>query len=131
MDSENQLLIYQTESGAIEVQLEQDTLWLTQAQMGDVFDTTPENVLKHLKNTYKPNELEESSTTKDFLVVRQGGKGQVKGKLKHYNLDAIISVGYRVNSRQGTQFRIWATGRLPDHLVQDRRDYREYGGGAV
>jgi len=118
MDSDKQFLIYEAENGAIEVQLEQDSVWLTQAQMGAIFDTTPENVLMHLKNIYKFNELDEFSTTKDFLVVRQEGKRQVKRKLKHYNLDAIISVGYRVNSRQGTQFRIWATSRLRDHLIQ-------------
>ncbi|WP_439134743.1 RhuM family protein [Pseudomaricurvus sp.] len=116
----NQIEIYQTEDGQteIEVKLEADTVWLTQRQMGEVFDTTPENVLMHLRNIYKDGELDEPATAKDFLVVRQEGKRQVRRNLKHYNLDAIISVGYRVNSKRGVQFRIWATQRLKEYLVQ-------------
>lgn len=112
--------IYQTADGQteIEVRLEADTVWLTQKQMSEVFDTTPENVLMHLRNIYKDGELAESATTKDFLVVRQEGKRQVRRNLKHYNLDAIISVGYRVNSKPGVQFRVWATQRLREHLIQ-------------
>lgn len=118
--NDNQMEIYQTADGQteIEVRLEAETVWLTQRQMGDVFDTTPENVLMHLRNIYKDGELPEEATTKDFLAVRQEGDRQVKRTLKHYNLDAIISVGYRVNSKQGVQFRIWATQRLKEHLVQ-------------
>ncbi|GAB6147318.1 hypothetical protein JCM12294_47650 [Desulfocicer niacini] len=86
--------------------------------MGEVFDTTPENVLMHLKNIYKTRELEPDSTAKNFLVVRTEGTRQVKRNLKHYNLDAVISVGYRVNSKRGVQFRIWATQRLREYLVQ-------------
>ncbi len=112
--------IYQTADGQteIEVRLEADTVWLTQKQMSEVFDTTPENVLMHLRNIYRDGELAESATTKDFLVVRQEGKRQVRRNLKHYNLDAIISVGYRVNSKPGVQFRVWATQRLREHLIQ-------------
>lgn len=112
--------IYQTADGQteIEVRLEADTVWLTQKQMSEVFDTTPENVLMHLRNIYRDGELAESATTKDFLVVRQEGKRQVRRNLKHYNLDAIISVGYRVNSKRGVQFRVWATQRLREHLIQ-------------
>ena len=112
--------IYQTEDGeaSVQVMLENETVWLTQRQMADVFDTSPENVLMHLKNIYKDNELDECSTTKDFLVVRQEGQRQVKRNLKHYDLDAIISVGYRVNSRRGVQFRRWATQRLREYLEQ-------------
>jgi len=112
--------IYQTEDGeaAVQVVLGNETVWLTQRQMADVFDTSSENVLMHLKNIYKDNELEETSTAKDFLVVRQEGQRQVKRQLKHYDLDAIISVGYRVNSRRGVQFRRWATQRLRAHLEQ-------------
>lgn len=101
----------------LEIQFEQETLWLTQLQMGELFDTTPENVLMHLKNIFKDNELDEKATTKDFLAVRQEGTRQVKRTLKHYNLDAIISVGYRVSSSRATQFRIWATQTLKQHLV--------------
>ena len=85
--------------------------------MGIVFDTTSENVLMHLKNIYKTRELKQSATTKDFLVVRQEGTRQVKRKIKHYNLDAIVSVGYRVNSKRATQFRQWATTTLKQHLI--------------
>ena len=111
--------IYQNDEGTpqLEVVLENDTVWLTQKQMSDVFGTTPENILMHLKNIYKDQELQEKATTKDFLVVREEGKRQVKRSLKHYDLDAIISVGYRVNSKRGVQFRVWATSRLKEHLI--------------
>jgi hypothetical protein len=79
------------------VRLEQETVWLTQRQMATLFDTTPENVLMHLKNVYGEGELVETGTTKDFLAVRTEGRRRVRRKLKYYNLDAIISVGYRVN----------------------------------
>lgn len=112
--------IYQSADGKtdVKVRFEQDTVWLTQRQMGELFGTSPENVLMHLQNIYKENELNELATTKNFLVVQTEGKRQVKRKLQHYDLDAIISVGYRVNSKQGVQFRIWATQRLKDYLVQ-------------
>ena len=114
------IVIYQSADGSMttEVRLEGETVWLTQRQMGELFVTTPENVLMHLNNIYQEGELLENPTTKDFLVVQQEGKRQVKRTLKHYNLDAIISVGYRVNSKQGTQFRIWANRVLKDYLVQ-------------
>lgn len=102
----------------LEVALEQDTVWLSQAQMGQLFDTTPENVLMHLKNIFQDHELPEPATTKEFLVVRLEGTRQVKRRIKHYNLDAIISVGYRVSSKRATQFRQWATRVLKEHLVQ-------------
>ena len=102
----------------LQVALEHDTVWLSQAQMGQLFDTTPENVLMHLKNIFKDDELAEQATTKDFLVVRQEGARQVRRRIKHYSLDAIISVGYRVSSRRATQFRQWATRVLQAHLVE-------------
>ncbi|MDH1443852.1 virulence protein RhuM/Fic/DOC family protein [Pseudomonas sp. GD03721] len=102
----------------LQVALEHDTLWLSQAQMGELFDTTPENVLMHLKNIFNDGELAEPATTKDFLVVRQEGARQVRRRIKHYSLDAIISVGYRVSSRRATQFRQWATRVLQAHLVE-------------
>lgn len=112
--------IYTSADGQVQldIKLQDDTLWLTQLQMAGLFDTTPENVQMHLKNVFSNKELLEPATTKDFLVVRQEGKRQVKRKLKHYNLDAIISVGYRVNSTRATQFRIWATRTLKQHLVE-------------
>ncbi|MBU2846789.1 hypothetical protein HF923_13470 [Acidithiobacillus ferriphilus] len=114
------MLLYPQAGGsdATEVRLEGDTVWLTQKQMAELFATTPENILMHLKNIYQEGELRESITAKDFLVVRQEGKRQVKRQLKHYNLDAIISVGYRVNSTQATHFRQWATRVLREHLTQ-------------
>ncbi len=120
MLDKHQVQIFQAADGSVElaVTLDQETVWLTQAQMGQVFATTPENVLMHLNNIYKNNELDKSATTKNFLVVRQEGARKVKRELKHYNLDAIISVGYRVNSAQATRFRIWATSVLKQHLVQ-------------
>ena len=114
------IVIYQSADGSIatEVRLEGETVWLTQRQMGELFATTPENVLMHLNNIYREGELAENPTTKGFLVVQQEGKRQVKRTIKHYNLDAIISVGYRVNSVQGTQFRIWANRVLKNYLAQ-------------
>lgn len=115
-----EVLVYEAPDGGVrvEVKLDRDTVWLTQRQMSELFDTTPENVLMHLKSIYANGELEESATAKDFLAVRLGGKRQVKRQLKHYNLDAIISVGYRVNSRRGVRFRQWVTQTLRDHLVR-------------
>ena len=112
------ILIYETADHRIDVRLEQETVWLTQRQMAELFDTTPENVLMHLKNIFSDKELEEAATTKEFLVVRREGKREVRRRLKHYDLDAIISVGYRVNSRQGVRFRRWAAQRLRDYLVK-------------
>ena len=119
-NANGQIAIYQTPDGQtqIDVRFEQDSVWLTQRQMGEVFDTTPENILMHLKNIFRDAELAESSTAKDFLAVQTEGKRQVERNLKHYNLDAIISVGYRVSSKRAVQFRQWATQRLREYLVQ-------------
>ncbi|MGH6608628.1 MAG: virulence RhuM family protein, partial [Burkholderiaceae bacterium] len=115
-----EIIVYEAADGdvRVEAKLDRETLWLSQRQMAEVFDTTPENVLMHLQNVFKERELKEPATTKDFLVVQSEGKRQVRRQVKHYNLDAIISVGYRVNSRRGTQFRIWATRTLREHLVR-------------
>lgn len=96
----NSIEIYQSDDGQVQldIRLEQDTLWLTQSQISELFATSTDNVSLHLKNIYAEQELRESATTEDFLVVRQEGKRHVKRKLKHYNLDAIISMGYRVSS---------------------------------
>ncbi len=120
MIEDSSIQIYQSLDGeaCVDVRFEKETVWLTQRQMGEVFNTTPENVLMHLRNIYKTGELDQDSTAKDFLVVRMEGDRRVKRKLKHYNLDAVISVGYRVNSKRGVQFRIWATQRLREYLVQ-------------
>lgn len=118
MNDTQQLVIFEGEAGQVEVRLEGETIWLTQRQMSELFDTSPENVLMHLKNIYDAEELAEPATTKDFLVVRMEGKRQVKRSLRHYSLDAIISVGYRVNSTRATRFRQWATIVLREHLTQ-------------
>jgi len=110
-------LVFTQGTHAIDVHLHGQTLWLTQLQIARLFDTTPENVLMHLKNIFADGELDAAATAKDFLAVRQEGRRQVKRRLKHYNLDAIISVGYRVSSVRATQFRIWATGVLRQHLT--------------
>lgn len=118
--SQQQIQLFTSADGQAQLQvaLEHETVWLSQAQMGQLFDTTPENVLMHLKNIFKDEELAEQATTKDFLVVRQEGPRQVRRRIKHYSLDAIISVGYRVSSKRATQFRQWATRVLKDHLVK-------------
>ncbi len=120
MDDGGEFLLYPTEDGRmrIECRLQGETLWLTQQQMADLFDTTPQNVTTHLKKLYEEGELAESATCKQYLQVQTEGGRSVKRNRKHYNLDAIISVGYRVNSLRGTQFRIWATQRLHEYLVK-------------
>ena len=100
------------------MRLEQGTVWLSQRDMAEVFDTTPENVLMHSRNVFSSGELDAEATTKEFLVVRTEGRRQVRRRIRYYNLDAIISVGYRVNSRRGVRFRQWATRTLRDHLVR-------------
>lgn len=116
----NSIIIYQphADQPAIDVRLEGETVWLSQRQMSVLFDTSSDNVGLHLKNIYAERELLEEATTEDFSVVRQEGKRQVNRRVPHYNLDAIISVGYRVKSATATQFRIWATKRLREYLVQ-------------
>ena len=119
-ENPSQFIIYQSEDDRIklDVRFVDETVWLTQALMAELFNTTPENVLMHLQNIYKDGELAQNATTKDFLVVRQEGARQVKRRLKHYNLDAIISVGYRVQSHTATRFRQWATQQLRELIVK-------------
>ena len=116
----NSIIIYQpnTDQPAIDVRIEGETVWLSQRQMSVLFDTSSDNVGLHLKNIHAEGELLEEATTEDFSVVRQEGARQVRRSVRHYNLDAIISVGYRVKSATATQFRIWATKRLREYLVQ-------------
>lgn len=108
----------QDDQAQLRVALDKDTVWLTQAQMAMLFDTSTDNIGLHLKNIFQQEELEENATTEEFSVVREEGKRKVQRQLKHYNLDAIISVGYRVSSKRATQFRQWATKTLKQHLVQ-------------
>ena len=115
-----EVVVYQAENGEVrlDVHLDQETVWLTRRQMAEVFDTTPENVLMHLRNVFASEELDVAATTKDFLVVRSEGGRRVRRRIKHYDLDAIISVGYRVHSKRAVTFRRWATGTLREHLVR-------------
>lgn len=114
------VIIYQAENGAIELKgdFKRETIWATQAQMAQIFGTTPQNITLHLKNVYKEKELSESATCKEFLQVQKEGKREVKRKQKLYNIDAIISVGYRVGSKTGTKFRQWATKTLREHITK-------------
>jgi hypothetical protein len=113
----NEIVIYQSEmlSSHIEVLLEDETVWLTQLQMAELFQTTRNNITLHIGNLFKEHELEANSVSKDFLLTASDGK---KYKTKLYNLDVIISVGYRVKSKTGTQFRIWATNTLKSYLLK-------------
>ena len=118
--SRGDLILYQSEDGQtlIEVQLQDDTVWLTQANIAELFQTTVPNISMHIRNICNEGELQATRTVKKFLTVRQEGKRNVQRNLEHYNLDMIISVGYRVKSLLATQFRIWATSILKDHLVK-------------
>lgn len=114
----NSIVIFEADDQPVEVRLEGETVWLSQLQIAELFNTSTDNISLHLKNIYKDHELEESATTEDFSLVRQEGARQVKRHIRHYNLDAIISVGYRVNSTRATRFRQWATAVLRQHLVE-------------
>lgn len=115
----NKIEIYKTSKGTeIRVKLEEDTVWLTQAQMAELFDKDVRTINEHIQNIYKTDELAPDPTIRKFRIVRQEGTRQINRTIDHYNLDMIISVGYRVNSIRGVQFRQWATQRLKDYLVQ-------------
>ncbi len=117
---ENKIIIYQSEDGQtqIDVRLENDTVWLTQAQMAELFQKTPQNITMHIRNAYNDGELDKESTCKEFLQVQTEGTRQVARIQKFYDLDVIISVGYRVKSKRGTAFRIWARNVIKDYLVK-------------
>ena len=113
-------IIYETESNVakVSVRLEEETVWLTQKQLAEIFDTTRENVVQHIKNILQEGELSENRTCKKFLQVQTEGSRQVKREIEHYNLDMIISLGYRINSKVATKFRQWATERLKEYIVK-------------
>ena len=114
-----EIILYQpNETIRLEVRLEEESVWLTQAQMAELFQTTPQNITIHIRSIYKEGELEYSSTCKEHLQVRKEGKRTVQRKQKFYNLDVIISVGYRVKSFYGTRFRQWANQVLKDYLLK-------------
>ena len=114
------IILYQTEDGRTRIQcrFENETIWLTQAQLAELFQTTPQNVTLHLKAIFAEGELVEAATCKDYLQVRSEGDREVSRQLRHYRLKAIIAVGCRVRSHRGTQFRQWATARLTEYLVK-------------
>ncbi len=114
------LVLFRPNDGGNElrVRLEGETVWLTQAQMAELFQSTPQNITIHLKAIYEEGELSEAATCKDYLQVRDEGQRSVKRMLKHYSLDAILAVGYRVRSTRGTQFRQWATATLSEYLTK-------------
>ncbi len=119
-ENKSQLIIYQTENGEtkLDVRFQDETVWLTQKLMAELFQTTSQNITIHLKNIFEEGELEEESTCKDFLQVQKEGNRDVKRKQKFYNLDAIISVGYRIKSHVATKFRQWATQHIKEYIVK-------------
>lgn len=117
---ESNILLYETEEGNVNVDviLKDETIWLTQKSMAEVFDCSSDNVSLHLKNIFEDNELDKNSTTEKISVVRKEGNRNVNRELEFYNLDVIIAVGYRVNSKKATKFRIWATKILKDYMIK-------------
>lgn len=118
--ADSEIKIYQTDDGQtkIDVKFDNETVWLTQRQMAQLFDKDPDTIGLHVKNIYQSGELEELTTTEESSVVQQEGKRKVNRKVRFYNLDAIISIGYRVNSKRGIQFRIWASRIIKDYLLK-------------
>ncbi len=116
----SQILLYQTKDGKtkIEVKLEDETVWLTKKQMAELFNVKKQDIDYHVQNVFETGELEKKSTTKNILVVQQEGSRMVRRNIDIFNLDIIISVGYRVNSYRGTQFRIWATQQLREYIIK-------------
>lgn len=129
---QGELLLYQTEDGKtrLQVRLEDETVWLTQSQMADLFQTSIPNVSMHIRNIFREGELKEESVVKDFLTTAADGK---RYQTNYFNLDVIISVGYRVKSHRGNQFRIWATQRLREYIIKgfalDDERFKQAGGG--
>ena len=116
---ENELILYQPDDTlSLDVRVEDESVWLTQAQMAELFQATKQNISLHIRNIYKERELEKYSTVKEYLTVQKEGRRSVRRNVSYYNLDVIISVGYRVKSVRGTQFRIWANKILKDYLLR-------------
>ena len=116
---QGEIILYQPDEAVkLEVRLEDETVWLTQVQLVELFQSSKANISEHIKNIYEQGELEENSTVRDFRTVRQEGKRQVVRNISYYNLDAIISIGFRVNSKRGILFRQWANKVLKDYLLK-------------
>jgi len=114
-----EIILYTDKSGSkVQVRLESDTVWISQKQMSELFDTNYKNISLHIKNVYREKELKKQATIKESLIVQKEGKRIIERIVKFYNLDVIISVGYRVKSKRGTEFRIWATDLIKKHLVK-------------
>ena len=134
-DEHGEILIYQTDDGQtnIEVKIEDDTVWLTQQQMSELFQTSRTNVVEHIKHIYEEGELDEISTCRNFRQVRKEGNREVTRQIPHYNLDMIISLGYRIKSVIATRFRQWATKRLKEYMIKgftiDDERLKGNGGG--
>ncbi len=121
MMNQAEIVIYRTSDNPdfqIEVRIEDETVWLTQTQLAELFEATKQNISLHISNIFREGELEPQSTVKEYLTVQMEGNRKVRRKLSFYNLDVIISVGYRVKSHQGTQFRIWANKVLKEYLLK-------------
>ena len=120
MNQEHEVVLYQVEGSniCVNVMFKEDTFWMTQKAMADLFECTTDNISLHLKNIYKEEELDENGTAEFFSVVQNEGQRSVKRKVKCYNLDAIIAVGYRVNSKKATHFRQWATKTLKEYITK-------------
>src|SRR3990167_2428314 len=112
------IVIYETSTKGIDVKISGETIWINQKKIAEVFDTTTDNIGLHIKNIYQEGELEENSTTEDSSVVQKEGSREVRRRVKLYNLDVIIAVGYRVNSKKATRFRQWATNIINNHIVR-------------
>ncbi len=131
------LILFQTEDGKsrLEVRFEGKTVWLTQLQMAELFQTSVPNINMHLRNIFAEGELHPEATIKDSLIVQEKGSRKVSREISFYNLDVIISVGYRVKSQRGTQFRIWATERLREYIVKgftlDDERLKQAGGESI
>ncbi|MCI8587538.1 MAG: virulence RhuM family protein, partial [Clostridia bacterium] len=134
-NSNGDIIIYQTEDGLtkIDVKLENETVWLSQQQMAELYDTTKQNISLHIKNIFEENELNENATVKEFLIVQKEGNRNVERNVKFYNLDMIISLGYRIKSKIATNFRKWATERLKEYMIKgftmDDERLKGNGGG--
>lgn len=135
MDNYGEILIYQSEDGLtnIEVKIQDETVWLTQQQMADLFQTSRTNVVEHIGHIYEERELDEKSTCRKFRQVRKEGSREVSREMPYYNLDMIISLGYRVKSKIATNFRRWATERLKEYMIKgftmDDERLKNLGGG--
>ena len=116
----NNLIIYTSKDGNIkvDVNIQNENIWMSQEVMANLYDTTKNNISIHLKNIFEEGELEKESTVKKILTVQKEGNREVKRNIEHYNLDAIIAVGYRINSKKATEFRIWATKILKEYMIK-------------